>query len=350
MKSPLVSIIIINWNGGEVFKQCLDSLAEIKYPNWELILVDNGSVDGSEMLPEKLKVKSENLPAGKAGLKVIKNKTNLGFAKANNQGFKISRGKYILLLNNDTKVKPDFLSNLVRRMIVDNSVGVIQPKIYLMDKPGILDNVGSFMTRIGFLTHLGFGEKDGPQFEKEQEIFSAKGACMLLRKEVIEEVGFFDSDFFSYFEESDFCWRVWMGGWRVLFFPDAVIYHKLGFTIRRLDVSDLNFHYYKNRMCSLLKNLEFKNLSLIFTPHLLISLSLMLLFLSRGQVKYSLMIGKAITWNIWNLPQTFKKRRKIQKMRKLDDRELFKLILRPINWTKFFGDFRRLEEDLKRKN
>lgn len=140
-----------------------------------------------------------------------------------------------------------------------------------------------------------------------------------------------------------------MGGWRILFFPDAFIYHKLGFTIRRLDVSDLNFHYYKNRICSLLKNLEIKNLIMIFTPHLLISFSLIFLFLLRGQIKYSIMIGKAIIWNILNIKQTFEKRRKIQKIRRLNDQELFKLILRPIDWAKFLNDFRRLEEDLKRK-
>lgn len=342
MKKPLVSIICVNWNGGEVFRQCLKSILKISYPNYEMIVIDNGSVDQSIQYLKK--IKDEGMK-----IKIIRNKTNLGFAKANNQGFNKSSGEYILLLNNDTKVKPDFLSKLVQRLAMDKSIGVIQPKIYLMDKPGYLDNAGSFLTRIGFLTHLGFGEKNGSEFEKEREIFSAKGACMLVRREVIEKVGLFDNDFFSYFEESDFCWRVWMGGWRVLFFPDAVIYHKLGFTIRRLDVSDLHLHYYKNRICSLLKNLEIKNLSLIFTPHLLISLSLIFLFLFRGQVKYSLMIGKAITWNIWNLPHTFNKRRKIQKMRKLDDQDLFKLILRPINWTKFIGDFRRLEVDLNRK-
>lgn len=339
---PLVSVVIVNLNGGEIFKDCLNSLSKISYPNWELIVVDNGSIDRSGTLPLNLKIRNLKV-------KIIENKENLGFAVANNQGYKISRGRYVLLLNNDTKVEQDFLLNLIRRMEMDNKVGVIQPKIYLMDRPEYLDNAGSFLTRIGFLTHLGFGEKDGSQFAKEREIFSVKGACMLVRREVIEKVGLFDSDFFSYFEESDFCWRVWMGGWRVLFFPNAVIYHKLGFTIRRLDVSDLNFHYYKNRICSLLKNLEIKNLILIFAPHLLISISLIFLFLLRGQIKYSMMIGKAIIWNIWNLPNTFKKRQKIQKKRILDDRELFKLILNPIHWVKFLGDFKRLEEDLERR-
>ena len=281
---------------------------------------------------------------------MIKNKTNLGFAPANNQGVRLAKGKYVLLLNNDTKVNPDFLSKMVSRMEKDASIGVIQPKIYLMDKPGYLDNAGSFLTRIGFLEHWGFGEKDAPEFTDEKDIFSAKGACMLIRREVIDKVGLFDDDFFSYFEESDFCWRVWLGGWKVLFYPSTYIYHKLGYTIRRLNVSNLNYHYYKNRICSLIKNLNEINILLIVVPHLIISESLFLIFLLRGKFKYSWMIKKAILWNIWNLPQILKKRSMVQKMRKITDSELFKVSLHPIYIGKLFNDFRRVEEDLARKS
>src|SRR3989344_5075483 len=137
---PLVSIIIINWNGGEIFRKCLKSLISIDYPRWELIVVDNGSSDGSVTLPLKLKIRNEKL-------RVVKNKINLGFAEANNQGFKLAQGKYILLLNNDTKVEPDFLSKMVERIEQDDLVAVVQPKIFLMDKPGYLDNAGSYLTR-----------------------------------------------------------------------------------------------------------------------------------------------------------------------------------------------------------
>lgn len=335
MSESLVSVIIVNWNGGEVMRQCIESLSKISYEKWELIVVDNGSSDESEDIA--------------SNFKLIKNKTNLGFARANNQGVKLAKGKYILLLNNDTKVEPDFLSKLVGRMKEDISIGVIQPKIFLMDKPGYLDNAGSFLTRIGFLDHWGFGEKDSKEFNEEREIFSAKGACMLIRRDVIDKVGLFDKDFFSYFEESDFCWRVWMNGWKVLFYPKARIYHKLGYTIRRLNVSELNYHYYKNRIYSLLKNLGSLNLLLILMPHIIISEALWFLFLLRGKFKYSLMVKKAILWNFWNLPKTLTKRKKIQTMRKLGDQELFKVILHPVNVGRFFNDFQRVEEDLRRK-
>lgn len=336
---PLISIIIVNWNGGEVFAGCLKSLSEISYPNWELIVVDNGSTDGSEKINET-QISNHNL-------QIINNKKNLGFAKANNQGVELAMGKYILLLNNDTKVEPDFLSKLVKRVEEDPKVAVIQPKIMLMDKPGYLDNAGSFLTRIGFLQHWGFMEKDGPEFNQEKEIFSAKGACMLIRKEIIDKIALFDKDFFSYFEESDFCWRVWLAGYKVLFFPDAMIYHKVGFTIRRLNVLLINYHYYKNRICSLIKNLEGKNLILILIPHIFISMTIFGAFLFKGQFKNSFFIIKALSWNIVNLLDTLKKREKVKKIKVIKDWELFQKVLHPINWKKYLIDFKRIKNDLK---
>src|SRR3989344_4137683 len=132
-KAPLVSIIIVNWNGGEVFRNCLKTLKALKFSDYELIIVDNGSSDGTQELAN------------------IKNKNNLGFANGNNQGYEKSRGKYVWLLNNDTLVKPDILTKLVKYLDQNPDVGVVQPKIRIMDKPELLDNAGSFLTRSGFL-------------------------------------------------------------------------------------------------------------------------------------------------------------------------------------------------------
>lgn len=336
---PLVSVIIVNWNGGEIFKKCLQSLSKIYYSNWELIVVDNGSQDGSDKFVSNLKSKIK--------CQLIYNKNNVGFAKANNQGFKKSNGKYVLLLNNDTKVTPNFLGILVTKMEKDILLGVVQPKICLMDKPGYLDNAGSFFTKIGFLQHWGYMERDQAEFNQEREIFSAKGACMLIRKVLIEKIGLFDNDFISYFEESDFCWRVWLVGYRVLFYPQAKIFHKVGFTIRRLNVGENNYHYYKNRICSLIKNLENNNL-LIVVLNLLVSLGIMIIFFLRFHPNDSLMIGKAVLWNLHNLSKTIKKRRIIQKWRKKSDSEIFTNLMHNINWRENFNGFKRIEADLRK--
>src|SRR3990167_6216512 len=271
-KYPLVSIVMANWNGGKVYEDTLISLSKISYPNWELIVVDNGSSDGTTDLSLNSKFRITNS-------KLIKNKTNLGFAPANNQGYKISKGKYILLLNNDTLVEKNFLEVMVEKMEKEADLGVLQPKIKMMDNPKILDNAGSFLTRIGFLHHWGFMKKDSRQYGREREVFSVKGACMFIRRSVVEKIGLFDGDFMSYFEESDFCWRAWLLGYRSIFYPRTFILHKVGFTIRRLDVGNLNWHYYKNRIASLIKNLGSANLLIILPAHLIVSFGISLAFL-----------------------------------------------------------------------
>lgn len=336
-----MSIIIANWNGGEVFKNCLLSLSQITYPNWELIVVDNGSSDGSNDLAEKILGK-------KIRVLLISNPTNLGFVKANNQGYLVSSGKYLLLLNNDTKVTADFLNKLVSFAEKDSKIGVVQPKILMMDSPGLLDNAGSFLTRIGFLAHRGFMEKDSAKFSQTQEVFSAKGACLLIRKSLVDKISLFDEDFFSYFEESDFCFRVLLAGAKVVFFPGAVIYHKVGFTIKRLDVLNINYHYYKNRISSLIKNLEMENLIPILFAHLVISICIAGFFLLRGKIKNCWMILKAIIWNIVNLPRTLKKRSEVQKIRIIPDHQIFEKLIRPVDLRQFYQDFKRVEKDLAR--
>ena len=342
-KNPLVSIIIANWNGGRVWEDCLKSLSKIKYNNWELITIDNGSSDGTTdlSLNPKFKIKKSRL---------IKNKNNKGFAGANNQGLGVAKGEYVLLLNNDTLVDSNFLNVLIEKMEKEKDLGVVQPKIKMMDTPKYLDNAGSFFTRIGFLHHWGFGKKDSKEFQKEREVFSTKGACMLIRRKAIEMAGgLFDPDFFSYFEESDFCWRVWQTGYRVLYYPKTKISHKVGFTIKRLDVGSLNFHYYKNRICSLIKNLSFPNLLVVLTAHLAISVGISIVFLFRGQPKTFLIVWKAIIWNLANIKTTLEKRRKIQKERFVSDKELFEKLSVPVGWKSFFSDFKRVEKDLKKK-
>ncbi len=338
---PLVSIIIVNWNGQDVLSECLTTLKAIDYKEKELILIDNNSSDKSVTIANEFKKFFKRFT-------IIKNKSNVGFAVANNQGLERSKGKYILLLNNDTKVTPKFLSNLVQRIEKDSVLGVIQPKICLMDKPDYLDNAGSFLTKIGFLKHWGFMEKDREEFSEEREIFSAKGACMLIRKSITEKVGLFDPDFHSYFEESDFCWRVWLTGYKVIYYPQSMIYHKVGFTIKRLNVVDLNYHYYKNRICSLIKNLEYKNFLLVLFSHLIISLGIAIIFLVKFQFKNMSIILRAIAWNINNFKNTLKKRDFIQNIRIIEDDKLFHDLSKPIDILGYWRDFLRIEKDLSK--
>lgn len=331
-KFPLVSVVIVNWNGGQIFEDCLASLKKIDYPNWELIVVDNGSTDGTQ--------KSAN----------VKNKKNVGFAVANNQGYKKSKGKYILFLNNDTLVTPNLLSKLVARAEKDGELGIVQPKILVMDKPSHLDSVGSFLTITGFLQHLGYLAKDSSKYDHEMFIFSAKGACMLVRSEVIEKTELFDEAYISYMEETDFCWRVWLAGYKVLYYPKVQILHKVGMTSKRLSQTKVNYHSFKNRIAMLIKNLSMVNLVLIGGLHFILVVGLSFYYLLLFRFKEARIVWRALIWNIVNFPATVLKRSRVQKMREVSDRELFKIILKPINVKEMVSHFVRSERMLSGKH
>lgn len=335
-KLPLVSIIIVNWNGGQMFNNCLKSLEDLDYPKWELILVDNGSKDKSQYLIEKHNLKCQRY-------ELIQNKTNLGFAEPNNQGYKVSKGKYILLLNNDTKIKSDFLRIMVEKMEEEPRVGVSQPKIYLMEKPGYLDNTGSYITKTGLLKHEGFLEKDGSRFGKEKEIFAAKGACMLIRREIVKKVGLFDKDFFAYFEESDFCWKSWILGYSTIYYPKTYIFHKLGATSKKMNQISVNFHSLKNRVSALIKNLEFKNLFVILPTHIFILIFIGIFYLIRFEFSKAKMVFSAIYWNIVHLTKLLSERKKIQKLRVFSDDEIFKKVGRSWPIGEMLNHFKKVE-------
>jgi GT2 family glycosyltransferase len=332
-----------NWNGGEVYANCLRSLSEIKYPNWELIVVDNGSTDGTSELSLSSKFKIKNS-------KLIKNKLNLGFAPANNQGYKVARGKYLLLLNNDTLLEPDFLNILVEKMEKESYLGVIQPKIKIMDNPKFLDNSGSFLTFTGFLEHWGFLKKDSGEFNQERLIFSAKGACMLIRKSLVDKIGLFDNDFGSYFEETDFCWRVWLFGYKVFFYPKTFIYHKVGFTSKKQNQLDVNFNSFKNRLCSLIKNLDLRGLLTIGLIHIFTLLFFIIYYVIRLKPGWSLIILRAIGWNIVNLKKTLSKRKKVSELKKVKEKEIYKYIFKKINLSEMLLHFLRSNKMLSGKH
>lgn len=314
VQKGLVSVIIINWNGLEHLKKCLPSLYGQNYKNIEVVVVDNGSVDDSVSW----------LNSRYPKVKIVENKINLGFAPANNQGYLLAKGEFVLFLNNDTLVTKTFLIELLKILSSEKSIAAVQSKLLLMDSPTRLDSVGSFLTNTGFLYHLGVYAEDDPQYDKAMEVYSAKGACMLFKKEVLEKVKIgrevFDDRFFAYFEETDLCHRVWITGYKIRYVPSSVIYHKFGATSTKLLKPFVEYHSYKNRINSYIKNLSPIWLVKIFLPHILICEFLSVLFLFKGKFAMSTAIQKAIFWNLTNLKETFKKRKFIQtKIRKVKD-------------------------------
>ena len=322
--NPLVSIIIVNWNSKENLEECLESLFKISYKTYEVIMVDNGSTDDS------VEFVKNNFPK----VVIVRSKTNLGFAGGNNLGFKECRGKYILFLNNDTIVTKNFLSKLVKFMEKKADVGIVQPKIlfhrsgtYLHHK---INSIGSFLLPSGFLYHLSYGKEDKSR-DNSYEIFSAYGACFLARKKIIDKLGLFDDDYFAYFEETDLSHRVWLSGSKVMIDPSALIYHKGARTSVRLPTAFIQYHSFKNRLQTYLKNFSAINLLKIFLPHFLICEVSSILYLLFGKPDYTLAIQRAILWNIFNFGKIMAKRSRVQNLiRKVKDEEFVPKLTRNV--------------------
>ncbi|HUQ85182.1 MAG TPA: glycosyltransferase family 2 protein [Candidatus Limnocylindrales bacterium] len=313
--NKLISIIIINWNGEKWLRGCFRSLKKQSYPNFEIILVDNASSDNSVEFIKKYYPKT----------KIINNKENIGFAGGNNIGYKHTKGQYILLLNNDTTVEKDFLKNFVKAFDEIPNLGSVQSKIVLMNVANKLDVVGSYWTGSSFLYYYGYGKNaSATKYNKSMPFFSNKGASMLIKREVIEKVGLFDDDFWCYYEETDFCHRVWLAGYECWYYPKAVAHHAMGGTSLAFDNSYIQFHNFKNKLLSFLKNFEKKSLMSIIPIYLIINIFLSFTWLLQGKFKHFLALYKSLWWNVIHLRRTLRKRKIIQSHRIISDQAIFK--------------------------
>lgn len=311
MFTPLVSIIILNHNGKRFLENCLPSVLQTKYDNFEVIVVDNASIDGSL---ELLKFFSSH-----HRIQVIENKVNTGYAGGNNKGISLARGDYVVFLNNDTVVESEWLLELVKTMESDISIGAAQSKLLLLDSPGYLDCAGNFLNLYGDTFARGLGEEDVDKY-KSGDIFSCKGASMIVRRCVLDEIGIFDSDYFAYYEDTDLCWRMQLAGYNIVFVPSSVVHHKGSGSIPTVGPSSVFFRIYlmkRNRIALLLKNYEIQNAIRYILPNLvyegcqIVTTGLDDLHKKRD-LSYSKAASKAILWNFKHFKQTWKKRVYIQ--------------------------------------
>lgn len=319
----LVSIIIVNWNGLQWLKLCLPSLKKQQYSPVEIILVDNASTDDS------IEWTYKNYPL----VKIHKNAKNLGFAEANNIGYREAKGEYVLFLNNDTTVCSDFLVELVLKIESNPDIAGAQSKLLLMDDHARLDAVGAFLTPTGFLFHWGFGQLDRKKYDKTENLYTTKGASMMYRRDVLKEVEIqnciFDPTYFAYFEESDLCHRVWLTGKRIVYAPRSVVYHKMGGTSTGMNNAFIQYHSFKNRIRTYAKNLEWENLIKLMPVHLAMCEFFSLTSLFCGNAALSWAIQRAFWWNIRNISSTLQDRAYIQStIRKVSDKEIFSQVMR----------------------
>lgn len=216
-----VGVIIVNFNKKDLLSDCLKSLKDIDYDNYKIIVVDNGSKDGSI---EFVKEKHPNV-------EVIEMGYNSGFCKANNAGIGLALAldcEGVLLLNNDTVVELDFLTKMVLELNKQEKVGMVSAKILFMKDRETVDSIGLEITPDGLAKNIGLGENQN-KFNAKREVFCPAGAAALYSKELlldIEDSGqFLDEIYEYYFEELDLGWRARLRGWKCVFSPEAVVYH-----------------------------------------------------------------------------------------------------------------------------
>jgi GT2 family glycosyltransferase len=300
---PLVSLIILNWNGKGFLKECLDSLSKQLYRGFETILVDNGSTDGSAVYVH------EYYP----WVNLVELPENIGFSGGNNRGLAECRGDYIVTLNNDTKVETEFIAELVKMAEADSTIGMVAAKMLNFYETDRIDSVGIRVTTAGLGVNRGVGEKDEGQYDISGEVFGACAGAALYRRAMLDEVDFFDPTFFAYYEDVDLAWRGRLAGWRCVTAPGAVVYHAHSATSGRMSPFTV-YQVQRNKWYTILKNWPGR-LLLKHCPQIIwYDLGAMVLAALRGRLRAALWARLHV---LRDLPLLLRKRREIQALRKV---------------------------------
>ncbi len=288
---PKVTIIILNFNGLIDTRECITSVLQTEYLNFEVFVIDNGSrEDQSKILTAEFH---------DPRLKIIRNDTNFGFAEGNNRGIRSSHSPYIILLNNDTIVDKYWVSELVKVAEKDKKIGALQPKILSYYEPEYFEYAGAaggFIDKLGYpyaRGRVGFElEKDLNQYDAETEIFWASGSCIMLRAEILSQTGLLPTNFFFHHEEIDLCWRIKNHGYNIVCAPKSVIYHK-GLGSSKDILPQKVFYVHKNNLLLLARNMSIPRLTYTLPLRMLMDYVSCCFYLTKGQLFYILSVLKA---------------------------------------------------------
>lgn len=288
---PLVSIVTINYNGVGVTSELLRSLQKINYPHTEVIVVDNASREDPSVLKELF-----------PEIILVRNKENLGFAGGNNEGFKVAKGDYLLMLNNDTEVEPDFLEPLLAKMESDPGIGAVSPKLIYYGTDGIIQYAGSSIISpyTGRSSFIGQHQKDEGQFNCCSQTNYAHGAAMMISRKVIKEIGMMADLYFLYYEEFDFCERIKEAGYTIWYVGDSVVYHKESMTVGK--ENPLKTYYMtRNRLVFMRRNVKGFQFMISFLFFTFVAIPKHTLnYLIRWRLDLLKAFIQGYTWNLYN--------------------------------------------------
>jgi GT2 family glycosyltransferase len=310
---PLISIIIPNLNGAHHLPDCLDSLRRQRYPAFEVIVVDNGSTDGSLAL----------LARDYAEVRLVALDENWGFAPACNRGMRAARGTILVLLNNDTEADPGWLEALVAALARQPQAGAVASRILLFDRRDHLHTAGDFYRLDGTPGNRGAWERDAGQFDEEMPVFSACGGAAAYRRAMLDEVGLLDEAFFFSCEDVDLGWRAQLVGWSCVYAPQAVVYHKVSATgagVVNSFYDGRNFIYLvvKDYPWSLLR----RHWRAVLRAQARITRQALRAW--RGQAARARLRGQLA--GLLGIPRMLRARRAVQRTRRVSDAELLRVL------------------------
>jgi hypothetical protein len=291
-QSPLVSILTVNFNQSEVTCDLIRSLKRLTYSHFEIIVVDNGSTTGD----------SSVIPMRFPDITFLETNKNLGFAGGNNFGLPYCHGDFVLFINNDVEVEPDFLEPLVEVFYNYPKVGMASPRIHYFDQPGLIQYAGSTPINPFTIRNAGIGtfQKDEGQYLETRQTAYIHGACMLVSREVMETVGLMFDDYFLYYEELDWCHRTHGAGYQIMYVGESLIHHKESVSVGK--ASPLKMYYLtRNRLLFARRNFGFweRIIAMLFFSFISIPKNLLSLILKRD---FHLMgpFLRGVFWNVVN--------------------------------------------------
>lgn len=299
---PLVSVIIVNWNGRAHLERCLGALARQTLHAFETIVVDNGSSDGSvEMIRDGFpRVRAVALPR------------NVGFAAGNNAGILAGAAPFVATLNNDTEPHPEWLERLLEPALRDPTVGMVASKMVFAHRPGMINSAGIALDLAGIAWDRLGGEPDRGG-DNVEEVFGPCAGAALYRRAMLDEIGLFDDEFFAYLEDVDLAWRARLAGWRCLYVPSAVVTHVHSAT--GVEGSPFkSYHLGRNKLWAIAKNYPAPQLYLALP--LVVAYDLAATFYGVIRRRDLAALKGRIAGTL-GLPRQWSKRRKVQRMRRV---------------------------------
>jgi len=309
---PLVTFIVVNWNGSKLLQECLASVYRQTLLDFEVVLVDNASKDDS------VEIVTRYFPA----VKLLTLTDNMGFTGGNIEGYKIATGEFIALLNNDAVLTATWLEKMIAHLRMDPEIGICSSKI-LVHGTNRVDSVGEFFTNAFTVARPGEG-KDGDGYLKPRIVTGACAAAVVYRREMLSKIGFLDEDFYLNHEDNDLSLRAWFSGWKCLFVPEAVAYHKVSTTIGVLSNTSV-YYFSRNNEWLWIKNVPIKLMIKYLPQRIIYELSSFGYFCLIKQKWGPYLRGKMDA--VLMLRRMLKKRACIQRLVKLSNAEIEKDLL-----------------------